>query len=87
MCIYKTRRESYNQNLKKMAKIYKVYICDSLTEDVNDIICFRPSGDGFADFMEEIFSRMPGLRTENLKVFYEGKSKHFYVLFIFPLYF
>lgn len=61
------------ENTGKMANIYKVAIFDRETEDVKDMICFRPSGDGFGDFMEEIFSRMPYLRSENLKLFYEGK--------------
>lgn len=64
---------------RKMRTIYKVCICDGLTTDINDMICFRQFGDGYADFMEEIFIRMPELRSEKLRVFYERKCNHFFI--------
>lgn len=66
---------------RKMATTYKVCVCDGLTTDIEDTICFRPNGDTYDDFMEEILIRMPELRTETLRVFYQGKLRPFFYFY------
>lgn len=70
-----------------MATTYKVCVCDGLTTDIEDTICFRPNGDTYDDFMEEILIRMPELRTETLRVFYQGKLRPFFFFIVLFLYF
>lgn len=72
---------------RKMATTYKVCVCDGLTTDIEDTICFRPNGDTYDDFMEEILIRMPELRTETLRVFYQGKLRPFFFFIVLFLYF
>lgn len=56
-----------------MTKIYKVVILNHPLEGSNEVFAIKPYLESFDSFKEEIFIRMPELKSQTLKLFYEGK--------------
>lgn len=55
-----------------MSRIFKICIVNFPVEGANEVFLIKPTTDGFNNFQEEIFNRLPELKTQNLKIYYEG---------------
>lgn len=59
-----------------MSRIYKVCIVGS--DGANEVFAIKPYLESFDSFKEEIFIRLPHLKSQDLKFYYEGKCcSHF----------
>lgn len=69
-----------------MSQIYKVYILSEQNENENEIFAIKPSLDGFNNFKEQIFTRLPKLQVHSLKFYYKGMCSHFLNFFFFSFF-
>lgn len=56
-----------------MSRIYKICVIGFPFDGANEVFAIKPYLESFDSFKEEIFIRMPDLKTQNLKIYYEGE--------------
>lgn len=60
-----------------MPQIYKVCVLNHLNDNSNEVFAIKPYLDSFDSFKEEIYIRMPELKNQQFRIYYEGKCSHF----------
>lgn len=53
--------------------IYKVCVVNQSNEGANEVFAIKPYLESFDSFKDEIFIRMPELKNQTLKIYYQGK--------------
>lgn len=56
-----------------MSRIYKICVVNNLTENTGEVFAIKPYLESFDSFKDEIFIRMPELKNQALKIYYQGK--------------
>lgn len=59
-----------------MPRIYKICIVNPSNESANEMFAIKPYLESFDSFKDEIFIRMPELKNQTLKIYYQGKCGH-----------
>lgn len=67
------------KNTPEKRQICKVKILNYPVKDSYETICVRPF-ENYNGLMEGIFNRIPGLRKQELKVFYKGESSNICII-------
>lgn len=57
----------------KMSRIYKICVVNNLTENTGEVFAIKPYLESFDSFKDEIYIRMPELKTQPMKIYYQGK--------------
>lgn len=65
------------KNIFKMPQIYKVCVLNHLNDNSNEVFAIKPYLESFDSFKDEIFIRMPELKNQQFRIYYEGKCSHF----------
>lgn len=64
-----------------MPRIYKICIVNPSNESANEMFAIKPYLESFDSFKDEIFIRMPELKNQTLKIYYQGKCGHLETIF------
>ncbi|XP_031624754.1 sequestosome-1 [Contarinia nasturtii] len=54
-----------------MSRIYKICVVNNLTESAGEVFAVKPYLESFDSFKDEIFIRMPELKNQPLKIYYQ----------------
>lgn len=60
-----------------MPQIYKVCVLNSLSDNANEVFAIKPYLESFDSFKDEIYIRMPELKNQPFRIYYEGMCSHF----------
>lgn len=60
-----------------MPQIYKVCVLNHLNDNSNEVFAIKPYLDSFDSFKDEIYIRLPELKNQQFRIYYEGKCSHF----------
>lgn len=61
----------------KMPQIYKVCVLNHLSDNSNEVFAIKPYLESFDSFKDEIYIRMPELKNQQFRIYYEGTCSHF----------
>lgn len=64
-----------------MSRIYKICVINQSTENANEVFAIKPYLESFDSFKDEIYIRMPELKSQPLKIYYQGTCSHFETVF------
>lgn len=66
-----------------MAGFLKVFVSNQVNPNATEVFAIKPIFRKFHSFKYEIFIRMPLLKNQPLKFYYQGKFVHFVDVFFF----
>lgn len=56
-----------------MSRIYKICLLNQSNENGCEVFAIKPYLESFDSFKDEIFIRMPELKNQPIKIYYQGK--------------